>query len=68
MTRPRPDHEVGGYTVTARSARVFLIDRYPASDPGMSAQEARALAAALVVAATTAERQARRRLEQVVKP
>jgi hypothetical protein len=56
MTRPRPSAEAGGYTVTARLGRVFLVDQQPGSDPGMTTAEAEALAAALVAAAGKAGR------------
>ncbi|HEV8276808.1 MAG TPA: hypothetical protein VGQ26_14090 [Streptosporangiaceae bacterium] len=63
MTRPRPDVEVGGYTVTARLGRVYLVDQQPDSDPGMTAEQARALAAALTAAAGKADRLARRKVQ-----
>jgi hypothetical protein len=59
VTRPRPDAEAGGYTVAARFARVYLTDRYPSGDPGMTVAEARALARALHEAADRAERMVR---------
>jgi hypothetical protein len=63
MTRPRPDVEAGGYTVSARFARVYIVDRYPGSDPGMTVAEARALAQALLEAAGRAERMVRPKVQ-----
>jgi hypothetical protein len=63
MTRPRPDVEIGGYSVTGRHGRVYLVDRQPDADPGMTAEQARALAAALTAAAGKAERLARRKVQ-----
>jgi hypothetical protein len=59
MTAParRPDPAtVGGWSVTVRAGRVFLVDQAPDRDPGMSAREALALAEALVAAALEAKR------------
>jgi hypothetical protein len=63
MIRPRPDVEIGGYSVTARLGRVYLIDQQPDADPGMTADQARVLAAALTAAAGKADRLACRKVD-----
>jgi len=63
VTRPRPDATVAGYSIGTKYARVYLVDQFPASDPGMTTAEARALAAALIEAASKAERAPRRKVE-----
>jgi hypothetical protein len=60
MTRRRPWATVGGYSVTGRHGRVYLVDQFPDADLGMMPAEARALAEALIAAARRAEQQVRR--------
>jgi hypothetical protein len=65
MTRPRPDVDVAGYSVAARFARVYLVNQFPGSDPGMTCTEARVLARALLEAADRAERMVRPKAQEV---
>lgn len=66
--RPAGSVEVGTFTITTRGGKVYLLDRWPGADPGMTPAEARAIAAALTAAAGRAERAARRKTERRAGP
>jgi hypothetical protein len=48
-----------GFTVAVRGRRIYLVDTEPTSDPGISAAEAREIAARLLAPAAVVERRQR---------
>jgi len=56
----RPPATTAGFRITVRGRRIYLTDIEPTSDPGISAAEAREIAARLLVCAAVIEREQRR--------
>jgi hypothetical protein len=46
-----------GFRISVRGRRIYLVDTEPTSDPGISAAEAREIAARLLTSAAVVERQ-----------
>lgn len=46
-----------GFRISVRGRRIYLVDAEPTSDPGISAAEAREIAARLLACAAVVERQ-----------
>jgi hypothetical protein len=52
----RPPATTAGFRITVRGRRIYLVDVEPTSDPGISAAEAREIAARLLACAAVVER------------